>query len=221
MPAVATNSDALRLYTGSDEIVSLRSAGTIPGVVVLAVAGRCGRGTGELQTTADGAGIRWRAPGDAAFGKAFYPQIVDDYLLEAGSGPHKWCRVHVTPQSLIPSAARRVLLDDRYGNGLHTTDVTANEASAGDVLIETLTVKNESSRDARRVRAWLDAATPDLELSADQIQWSAPTSELSGVALGDIAAGGDMDLYVRRTITAGETADPRRLNIIRLGWDTI
>ena len=116
----------------------------------------------------------------------------------------------------------RVFLADRYANGIGHDDVTAGEAAAGDVAEYELTVANDSSDTVCNILAWLDASAEGsayLELSDDGVSWSSPTTEPTGVALGNIVAAGSATLYARRTIPAAEPFDPAVLTHLHFGFD--
>ena len=220
MPAVATRNDALRFELAGLEIVHLLTAGTLPGVRVLAAAARNGQGTGYLKTTgAAGVNLSWKAPGSAAFGPEVDVASDGSYLLEDPDSA-KWLRVQVYKDYLRSGPAQgAVRLYEVYNNGIGHDDVTAAEATAGDVASYNVTLKNESTRVLIAPRVWLDAAVSDLEISDDNATWVSPTTEPTALVFPDLAAGGTDILYLRRTIDAAAPFDPKILNLLHTRFE--
>lgn len=213
MPRPATRSDALRLYDGADEVLPLSWYGTAPGVRILAAsaANLDGARTGKGVLSCASERLRWAAPGGTP-GDPVDVSADGDYLLEDGSDPDKWLRVNVDASELYRGAGVRVELERVRNNSVSQDDVTAAEATAGDVLTWTLTLTNDSPQEVRDVTAWLDAETVTdglVEISDDGITYVSPNAEGHGDALTwtSIAASGSETLYFRRTITAGASAD--------------
>lgn len=222
MPVAMTHGDALRIETGGQESLHLTAVGTLPGVVVLAAAGRNGPGTGRLRADQDGTRLAWRAPGSATYGTPVVCSPDGLYLLEDGEDPDSWLRIQMRSAYAVPGHAEgRVALGDRWTNAVGHDDVTAGEASAGDVEGYTVTLSNDSTAGLSRVLAWLDAAVSDLEISDDDITYVSPTSEGAALGLADIPAGGSITLYLRRTIGAAEPSDPDVLNHLHFSYQGI
>lgn len=217
-----TRGDALRLQVASVDQTFLTPVGAIPGVAVLAVAGRNGPGTARLRCDVDGRSLRWRAPGSTAFGA---PQTITtdgQYVLEDGDDLDKWARVAAYTAFLPPAGSESVvLLGDVYGNGVSSDDVDATEASTGDVEVYTVSMKNVGSSSLLNVRAWIDPATTGIEISSDGTNWFAPTyeSHVDVRSWSAIASGASQTLSVRRTISASSPADPDILNVLQFAWD--
>lgn len=220
---VAEGVDSIRIEQSGTEVRHLEAVRTLPGVVVLNVAASNGPGMGRLKTSGDGTLLAWQAPGSSTFGTAVDVSADDTYLLADGEDADKWIRVEVYADYLAPTPrSTRVHLKDLYENGPGHDDVTAAEASAGDVVTYELGVANDSAATVYNIRAWLDAAADGnayLELSADEVDWSTPTSEPAGVELGNVLTGNSATLYVRRTIPASESYDPDLLAHLHFGFD--
>ena len=215
---LSTGADSLRIEVDAVEVVHLTAVGTIPGVVVNHAAAMNGPGAGVLRYDSDG--LAWKPPGESEYGEAV---VVTDgvYLLE-GADADKFLRVTVHADYLVVGSEGRVFLADRYANGIDYDDVTAGEAAAGDVVGYQLGVANDSGGTVCNVLAWLDASAEGsayLELSDDGVSWSSPTTEPTGVALGNIVAAGSATLYARRTIPAAEPFDPAVLTHLHFGFD--
>jgi hypothetical protein len=212
------NADSLRISVAGAEVIHLTVAGTVPGVVPLLAAARNGPGVARLRTSADAAAIAWQAPGAATWGEWVPVPADGEYHLPAAD-LNCWLRVRVYTAHLVASAEAEVPLADRYTNAVAQADVTAEEAAAGDVLDYAPTLTNAGEA-AMTVRAWLDPAAVGLEISADGLAWSAPTSESAAIAVATLAPEASAALHVRRTISSGAESDPRVLNLIHLVFDT-
>ena len=220
MPAAATRADAVRLEQDTVEVRQLRAVGTIPGASLLAAGARNAPGTGHLRSTGSGTDLSWKAPG-GSYGGEVDVSAGGDFLLEDGIDPDKWARVNIVVSRLTPSPAEaRVLLGDVWENRIVLDDVTAAEASAGDVTTWTVNLKNECAFDVLDLRVWLDPAVSGIEIGKNGADWYAPDSEgHADVLIWDrVAGGGSETLHLRRTIGAG--ADPATgiLNLLKLRW---
>ena len=223
MPAAATRSDTLRLEYSGSEFTELHRVGTVPGVAVLAVAARCGTGTARLKTSADGQSLAFQAPDSSNWGTFVDVSAGGSFIVEDGDDSDKWIRVQVYP-SYLPSAPAesKIYLADVY-NDLGPDDVTAAEASAGDVATWQLALANDNVVDALEVKVWIDSAVSGLEISSDGVNYYAPTSENHAdvIEFSRIAAGGSATLYLRRTIAAGASSDPEVLHHIHWTFTAI
>lgn len=107
-------------------------------------------------------------------------------------------------------------------------DVTPAEALAGSVKYRSISVKNThisltlfgavvwistetSSTDDTVALAYDSGATQtvaneDTAPSSPVLSFSTPTTQATGIALGDIAAGASKRIWLRRTVTAGAAA---------------
>jgi len=220
MPSyTATFADAIRVKVVETEITHLTAVRTLPGVVILRAAARNGPGSGQLQSQGDGAMLAWQAPGSATFGTPVDCSSDGTYLLRDGDDADKWVRVQVYVAHLLPSAhQQRVYLADRYANGPPHDDVTAAEATAGDVVTYQLRLYNESPVVVADVDAWVDASVSGLEISDDGASWSTPTTEETALDLGSLAPGDYATLHLRRTIGAGANADPDVLTLLHYSF---
>jgi len=223
MPAVATHADAIRMEISGVETPQLHHAGTLDGVAIAFVAGRNGPGTGYLASDSSGTSVAWKAPGSSSYGTYIDVSAGGSFVLEDGDDPDCYVRVTVTASRLPESIDEaRVLLMDRYGNGVSHDDVTAGEAAAGDVTTHTITLTNDSNVSVSHVKAWLDAAVSGLEISNDGASWASATTEATGIDIDDIPGnGGTKTLHLRRTIGAGAPADADVLNHIHLAFDGV
>jgi len=222
-PAIdGARADAIRVKRASLEIRHLAAVRTIPGVVILAVAGRNGPGMGRLKSAQDGTRLAWQAPGSSTFGAAI--DCTDDgvYLLEDGEDVGKWVRVRVYRDYLAPTPrSARIHLADLYENGPPHDDVTAAEAAAGDVTVYTLQLANDSPKNVSGLTVWLDAATANLEISDDAAAWVDPTSESAGLVLGNLASGESVTLWLRRTIAPAANSDAEVLTNIHYAFNSL
>jgi len=208
IPYTPTEADSLRLTSQGAEIKHLHAVGALPGVVVEAVAAKNGPGVGRLRSSGDGTQVAWKAPGSSAYGTAVTLERDRVYLLEDGDDADKWIRIRALTSYVGGPSEARVVLEDRYANGVGHDDVTAAEASAGNVATYQIGLHNASASTLTGITVWLDPATVNLEISADNSTWVAPTSEATGLAFADLPANSSHTLYLRRTITAGAAADP-------------
>jgi len=221
-PATAdgARADGVRIKLASLEIKHLAAVGTLPGVVILQAAARNGPGTGQLQSSSDGTRLAWRAPGSDTFGAAVVCGSDGPYLLEDGEDPNKWLRVQIYA-SYLASTPRdaRVYLGDLFANGPPHDDVTAQEASAGDVTIYSLELVNESAVNISDLRAWIHATVSGLEISDDNATWVNPTTEATGLSFGSLASGASKTLWLRRTIAAAAASDAKILTLLHFAWN--
>jgi len=221
MPVAATRADALRLKVGGQEVRSLTPVGTVAGVAVRAVAGRGGGGTGHLRSRGDGTELSWKAPGSSSYGDPVACGTDGTYLLEDGDDRHKWARVQVYTSYLVGGGQEAaVLLGEMWNNGVGSDDVSAAEATSGDVETYELAVKNDGPMGVLDVKCWL-VSTAGLEVSKDGANWCAPDAEDHADVLvwDSIASGAQETLHVRRTIGAEAAYDPDVLNRVALAWD--
>lgn len=228
MPAVATRGDQIRLEVSSVEVTALAAVGTLPGVRVIAAAGRCGPGTGRLRASGDGTRIAWREPGSSAFGPAVLCAADGEYLLEGGSDPDAWVRIEVYTTYLTPGPAEAaVYLADVYGSEL-VTDVNANDAG-GAVHTWEIELHNDGAEAVEDLRAWFDAdaysalatAAVDVEMAAtsDPGDRVAPTAEDHADVLiwPSLAVGASVTLYLVKTMGPTPSA-AKLLYMLRLSW---
>lgn len=219
MPTAHTAADSLTIEAAAVEIRHLAAVGTVAGVAPQLAAARNGPGAGRVRTDVQSR-LQYKAPGSDAWGQAEPVATAgQEILLTDGDDRDKWLRVAAWPAHLTPGEEARVLLGDRYENGATAGDVTDSEAAAGDVATYEITLTNASGHTAERIRAWLDAATADVEISADGVAWVSPTTEGTGLELASLAPGAAATLYARRTIAAAATADTGVLNLLHFAFD--
>lgn len=211
--------DALRLKVGGSESLSLAAVGTIPGVAIRAVGGANGPGTGRIRL--NGTELSWRAPGSAVFGSTVNCSTDGTYVLTDGEYESKFVRVSVYASYLPASPTEAVVyITDRYNNAAAHDDVTAGEAQSGNAESYTVTVENASVIAIRDVRCWIGEGRR-LEIGTDGSNWYTPNFETHPdvVSWANIAASGTETLHVRRTVAAGESANPGILHALRFAWD--
>ncbi len=227
------------------EVRHLVAVGTIPGVVLLAAAGRNGPAAGGLRSTGDGTLLSWQAPGSSTYGTSVDCSSDGFYLLEDGEDLNKWIRVQVYMAHLTPGPAEaKVYLADRFTNAIGHLDVTAAEAQSGDVLSWMVTMLNAGDRVLENILVWitsgrlnlatltldeLTALTLDelseldlalrLEISKDDSTWVGPADELSALRFDPLQPAEDHILHLRRTVPAGDPPDPEILNTIACAYD--
>ncbi len=209
------------------EILALAHFNSLPGVEILAVGGLNGPGHGSMRAGADGAGLSWRAPNSPAYGAPIeFGGDVATRLLLDGQDSDKWVRVSVT-RSRLPTGPTTadITLHDRWANEIGIEDLDASEATAGLVSTKTITLENQTAN-AGLVDStnWLDpaAVAAGYEISFDNAAWHSPINEaeaLAGIGMRTIAASATAFLYLRRTVAAGTSADPRATAVVYCSWD--
>ncbi len=224
MPVVAERADALRIkLTSALEVQHLTSLRVIPGVVLKFVAGLNGVGTGQIRSEGDGTLLSWRAPGSTLFGASVACGADGEYALEDGTDLDSYVRVEVFNADLIAGAtSAAVYLKDVWGNIIGGDDITSGEATAGDVSSVPVRIENVSSFTLSRIRVWLDADnSAGLAISDDDATWVSPITDATALELPDLDPGAFDLFYIQRTITAGATANPEVLNVLRLSHEGI
>ena len=215
------HADALRCEVSSVETIHLVAVGTIKGAKVTGVAGRNGPGTATLRSTKETIGWRlaYKAPGSSAWGNPQRIEADGTVLLEDGEDTSKWVRVQVWVDYLdLGRREGSVKLREVYNNDVGSDDVTAAEATAGDVETYTVTLANDGTLTISQIKIWLDPSTVNLEISDDGASWVSPTTEATALELPDLASGSTDTLHIRRTIAAGEASDPAVLSRIHLAF---
>jgi hypothetical protein len=207
----------LQILVADTEVRNLAAVGTLPGVAVVAAAGRNGPGTGRLRSYRDGTWLAWQAPGSASYGVAVACAADGSYVLEDGDDPDRWLRVQVYRAHLVPGPAEDLVhLRDVFSNAIGGAAVSAADAIAG--RVDTVELTLVAQQPAGELRVWLAEASAGLELSADGLSWSAPTTEETALALGSLLAGQSRPLFLRRTIPAAAASTPALLNLVHLSF---
>jgi len=218
-PPVPASADKVKVKVGGLEVISLRIAGTVGGVVPLMAAGMNGPGLGRLRYVAADATLAWRAPFSLNYGAPVDVSADGIYVLTDGGDVDKWFRVEVVAACLpADDEEELVQLRDISNNDVASHDVTASESSEGDVEIWTFSVVNESTERVHDLRAWLATANSHLSLSANGSTWTGPNNEADGIALGDLSPSETASLYVRRSIQASTASDPSVLAHVRFSY---
>lgn len=221
MPNAYSHGDSLQIIVDSAEDRQLRSIGTINGVAVLSVAGRNGPGTATLESSDDGTRLRWTAPGSATPGPWVRCASDGTYLLEDGDDADAWVRIQVYADYLLPSPVQaNVYIADRYNTAAAQDDVTASEASSGDVSTFTVTLKNLNGHTMTEIKCWLGASAAGIEIGTNGSDWYTPNSEIHADVLefGSLAYNATTTLHIRRTIGAAASADPDVLNLLEFSF---
>ncbi len=204
-----TGPDSLRIESSTVEVTHLNVIGTIPGVIPLLAAARNGPGVARLSSSGDGQTLHWRAPGSTTYGVGIRCLVDGDYLLQDGEDRGKWLRVTVDVSELASGARETVVeLSDVFGNPIATDDLTAGEATAGDVETYTVDLENQGNSILSWLTIWIDSGVSSIEISDDSGgPWVTPKSETTGLVLPDLLPGVTDTLHVRRTIAAAAGSD--------------
>lgn len=217
----ATRNDALRLMNGSDEILSMRVWGAIPGVIVTAAAANNGTGIGTLRGT--GTSLAWTAPGSDIEGVAQVCAVDGEYILEDGEDATKWLRVQVYTTYLSNSASGKIVIENSF-NVLGPSDISAAQATVGNVATVTYTLKNASNNYVYNVKLWLDpACAAGITISSDGVNYYSPTTsgDAHVLAWSSVAPGASVSVYIKRTISAGASSNVGLLNILQYQWSSL
>jgi len=220
MPMPATHGDALRIQQSSADLLSMKTVGTLAGIVVLCAAARNGPGLGFLESTPDG--ITWTAPGSSTPGQPQDAWAGGTFLIEDGEDASKWLRVQTYAGYLPTSSAQQITILDAY-NALGPTDVSAANASAGITETNQYQLKNVSANTITSVLLWIDAAVIDISVSQDGTNYYTPTSNVDAhvMSWASIASGATVTLWVKRIIPSSSTFDPSILNLFQYQWNGI
>jgi hypothetical protein len=214
--------DAIRIESDSVEVHHLAAVGAVPGVVPLLAAAKNGPGVGVLSFNEDGTLLTWQAPGSSTPGDAVDCSADGNYVLTDGEDRDKWLRVEIHAAYCEPVRNANVLLSDRYNNGLSGRDTTAAEAAAGHVLEYSIALRNTHTERVSNLRVWIDSGGDDhTALSWDGVNWSLPYSYAAGVWRESIAPAATALLYLRRTIPAAESADPKQPVRLQFAFDLL
>lgn len=223
-----TRNDGLRLLASGNEVTGLRAAClALPGIALVAAGGRNGPGDGTLALTPEESSLSWTAPGASVPGPAQAVGSDGTYMLEDGTDPSCWARVEVS-NAYLPSAGAALgyladvnASEDVVGIGLG--DVSAADASAGQVTNMTLSLSNVTSNVLSSARLWIDPGTSGaaaLTVSSDGVHFYAPTSagDAHVLSWSTIAPSASVAVYLRRTIAAGAVPADEILNALQWTW---
>ncbi len=153
---MANGADSIRVEVSSVESLSVKTAGTLYGVAVLAVGGRNGTGTGYIRSKLDGTYLSWKAPGSSTWGNDVHALADGTYLLKDGEDIDKYVRVQAYADFLKPNPAEAAVhIVDRYANGVGHDDVTAGEATSGDTEDYSITLANDNYVGINNLKVWL------------------------------------------------------------------
>lgn len=214
-----TRGDGLRLQLSGVDVSSLKCSGTLAGCIVLGVGAANGVGAGTLSATA--AALSWQAPGDGSPGPVVPINGDGQYLLES-STPGAWISLQVYAAYLPTSGGATITLSDQY-NAVGPSDVSAAQATSGQTLTTTYTLKNYSGNTIQNVTLWLDSTVSgfaELSVSGDNVNFYTPTSsgDVHALAWSSIAAGASVTFYVKRVTAASASSNPGILNALDWAW---
>ena len=219
----ATRGDSLRLEVASVESASLTAIGTIGGVNILAVGGANGIGAGTLRVSNSGTRLAWCAPGSVTFGSSIVIEASGNYIVEDGENEAKWLRVSVNTDFIPTSSDHEavVQLYNTYNNAVGHDDVTAGEATAGDITTYQITMANDGPAGLLNFIVWIAKGWDRLEIGKDGSNWYRPWGEHHAESLiwAELKSGSETTLHVRRTIAAGAASNASVLNVLGFAWD--
>lgn len=176
MPAQKTRSDSLRIhltgaasdgaaqsdpnaslgnYRSSTEVQALSATApvNVTGVTIDAAAGQNGTGTGTLTYTAAGTLLQWTAP-SGSIGTGVNVGSNGTYIIEDGGDTTKYVRVTVVSASLPGgNQTDSITLSDVYNKQFD--NVSASEASAGDIEYRGLMIQNQNAAQIDGVKAYI------------------------------------------------------------------
>ena len=211
--------DSLRIESAAVEVPCLHVIGSIPGVIPLLAAARNGPGTALLASSQDGTVLHWRAPGSSTYGAGVRCPADGNYLLRDGEDACKWLRVQVDVSELADGPVEAaVTLTDRFGNAIASDDVSAAEASAGDVETYILTLENQSNTILSQLTVWIDPNVSGIAIADDGATWVTPTARAAGLVLPDLLPAATDSLHLRRTITAGAESSGSVLTLLHFSF---
>ena len=202
------------------ELKQLASIGTIDGVAILHVGGKNGTGTGVLRSVTVATRLSWKAPGSSSYGTYVDCSVDGEYVLVDGDDDSKYVRVYVYNSHLSSTPEEgNVYLQDLINNETGSDNVSAAEATAGDVKDYTVAIRNSSGVVVSPIKFWLDPSTSDLEISDDGAVWVSPTTEGTALDWGELNPGSARLLHMRRTIAAAASSDTEVLNLLQYSFD--
>ena len=226
MMLIDTRANAVVINAGIGDLLNnaYTFVGTIPGVNITFVAAGNGPGIGRLRSESDGVTMRWTPPGETIEGPPVLGDVDGEYLVESPD-PRKWIRINITAAFLLPNAAEsRVHLSPNLGRfaNFADNDITAAQASSGDLQTYTVTAENESVKDIFGLRIWLDPLprSPFLNIDDGIGGWLNPRSEAAARVLGDIAPGANVSFLIRRLVAPSQPFDPKVVNDARFSFRT-
>jgi hypothetical protein len=212
------DSSELQFQSAGNPLVSLTPVNTLPGVQILSVAALNGPGNGLLDCDAVG-NLTWAPPGGAA-GTPVDCSAGGTFLLPDATG-NAWLSVYVVAEYLALASQAAITLQDVYDGPLVNSDVTAAQASGGNVSTWTLSLVNTSSSSLSSVALWFTAgglaSGLGLQASLDGSTWTAPTSG-SPLAVGTMAASASVTVHLKRTIPAAEASAAAVAVELAAGW---
>lgn len=183
--------------------------------------------------------LKWAAPGEA-YGDAVTITNGQEKVLRSATASKFIVVGRVSVLAL--SGVENVQISDTYGNVVGMGDFTEAQSTAGHEKYRALILKNVGAVSATSVQVFRLADTSDRvevaseALVADEIQTiadedTAPTgltfvdaTSGSPLAIGTLAAGDAIGLWIKSFVDTGETYDPRVINalVVRftIGADT-
>lgn len=205
----------------------------IPGIRIEFISGNNGEGVGSLFAVSENE-LRWAPPG-ATVGD---PVTILQYQTKVLTGDDDNLFIIVTrttADSLTGNEA--ITLLDIYNNVVGGSDFTSDEASAGESKYRGLMAHNGSALTITGLTVWLDSTcashvtiakeTPTAnalqDMATELIQpsgltWTSPTTEGTGVVLGDLTAGSLVGLRIEQVYAASTPAAGHVLTILHYSF---
>lgn len=222
-----TGADALMLMYDGDAVRVLRHVGEPDGVyfrepsIDTDIAGANRPGIGELKCTGNPKTFSWKAPGSARFGRPVvqagnYPVIALD-----GEDHNKWVRIFTQTAYAIAGQSSRVYLVDTFNNAFGYDDVTAAQAVSGNTATWTIVMYNVGTAPLYQLKAWIEPGTTRLTISDDGATWVAPYYESDALEFPDLAPDDTDILHLRRVIPKNTPYDPKVLNVVNIGFQSL
>src|SRR3990172_8249572 len=227
MAASDTRADQVHIARSTTNFVYNTPVRTLPGVNLtqkfdlrMGAADRKGRGRGQLQAEDDGKLLSWKAPRSTKFGPGVRISADGQYLLEDGDDPNQCLKMKVT-YAYLPSTpmVQPVYLQDVPN--VYLSNIAASQAAAGNTVTLQYFMANSGTSLVHNVRVWIDAQTPYLSISDDNVIFVTPKTEAEALLMGILSGGANKNLWVKRTIPAGSEADGRVRAWLRASWDGV
>lgn len=193
------------------------------GVIILAVSGANGTGTGRLNAVTSGS-LSWTPPGGTE-GAAVAVANGGEAILYGGDAT-EWIRVKRT-SAIDLHGVKAVQLMDIYNNLL--PDVASADAVAGGTETRALMLYNVVLGSVVAVKAWVADSDGTIsiafeapssgELDGVGLSYSSPATEAAALNGGLLAGGGELGLFVKRTTPAGADPSGRTLWTVNLQYE--
>lgn len=213
--------------------MTLQEFAKFPGIRLVHVDGYNGEGIGRLLATGTNT-LKWAAPGEA-YGAAVQILNGETKVLWSATAS-KFIVIERT--SVLPlSGVVNVQIVDTANNAIGMSNFTEAQSTAGEAKYRGLILKNFGATDITNLVAWVDEsldtrlqlaseATADdgIQTVANELtqpsglSWSTPTAG-SPLALGTLAAGATIGLWVERFVASSATANAKVTSAVRMEFD--